>query len=532
MESKKIVVLGGGTAGWMTALFCRKTFPLASISVIENTSIGTVGVGEGTTLGFIHYLQEMELDEFHVMREAGGVVKTGTSFENWNGDNKKYFHGFRGIDTFSMPPHYQHSNIGNNPAGEHYLKALIKEGLDFNEYTYPAVLAYHNKFDLFNAPVSMHFDTAKLGKYFRGVGEQRHIVHVDGNFSHVEVDGDGFIKTLYLDSGSSFDCDFVFDCSGFARLLIGNFYKADWVSYKDFLPMKKAIAFTLESETDIKSYTQAISMKYGWMWKIPVKDRIGAGYVFDSDYVTDEEAIDEIQQTLNQSISNVRSIPFNAGRHEQVWIKNCMAVGLASSFLEPLEATSLSIVALQLKSLKQCLNHVFTYNANTTARYNKKISDGVDGVAQFIYLHYLTKRSDTEFWKTFEQRYPPPQKIGELLELIYENNLRAADVHTEWFFTIMDYLDVCNGLNMFKQPVNIDGYENLTPSVEVYKKIIDVQSVDRRIITTHMEFLERVYGPEQLGLKQEWVCTNPNCEENDSESPYQTAVQRNTELFI
>jgi hypothetical protein len=117
----------------------------------------------------------------------------------------------------------------------------------------------------------------------------------------------------------------------------------------------------------------------------------------------------------------------------------------------------------------------------------------VDSIAQFIYLHYLTKRSDTEFWRTFEQRYPPPQKIGELLELIYENNLRAGDVYGE-IFAIRDYLDICNGLDMFKQPVNIDGYENLTPSVEEHKKMMDAQILDTNIITTHREFLERVYS--------------------------------------
>jgi tryptophan halogenase len=488
MEGKKIVVLGGGTAGWMSALFCRKIFPLASISVIENTSLGTVGVGEGTALAFIRFLREIGLNEFDVMRAAGGVVKTGTSFENWNGDNKKYFHGFRGADNeFSLP---YDGFLGTE---EYYLKALNKKGLDFNEYVYTAKLSYQNKLDLYHIPAAMHFDNAKLGSYFRGLGEQRNIVCVDGNFSHVDVDEEGFIKTLWIDDGRDFECDFVFDCSGFSRLLIGNFYKVPWVSHKNFLPMKKAIAFTLDSETEVKPYTQAIAMKYGWMWKIPVHDRIGCGYVFDSDYLTDEEALEEIKQTLNQTMSNVRSIPFNPGKYEQFWIKNCMAVGLSSNFLEPLEATSLSVISLQLRNLKFCLNHVFTYNENTTARYNKNLSICVDSIAQFIYLHYLTKRSDTEFWRTFEQRYPPPQKIGELLELIYENNLRAGDVYGE-IFAIRDYLDICNGLDMFKQPVNIDGYENLTPSVEEHKKMMDAQILDTNIITTHREFLERVYS--------------------------------------
>jgi len=492
MGSKNIVVLGGGTAGWMTALFCRQTFPLASITVIENTSIGTVGVGEGTTLQFTSFLNSIGLDEFDVMREVGGAIKSGISFENWNGDNKKYFHSFRGHeDIFSLPPHF------DGDCEKYHLQTLMKEGLDFNEYTYVAKVSYRNELDLHHLPIAMHFDSARLGTYFRGVGNQRNIVCVDGNFSHVKVDEDGFIKTLCLDDGRDFECDFIFDCSGFAKLLIGKYYKVPWISYKDFLPMKKAIVFPLEPEKDMKPYTQAIAMKYGWMWKIPVQDRIGAGYVFDSDYLEDEEAIDEAQQLLNLTIPNVRSIPFDTGRYEKVWVKNCIAVGLSSNFIEPLEATSLDSVVNQLRILRDFVNHFFTYNENSVALYNGLVSAGVDGISHFIYLHYLTKRNDTEFWKTFRERHPPPQKFEGLLDFIYENNIREVDVETSPF-QLVDFLEICNGLEIFKQPIEMDGYENLTPSVAEYKTMIDAR-FDTPIVTSHTDFLAGLYGPERLG---------------------------------
>ena len=492
MEGKKIVVLGGGTAGWMTALFCRKTFPLASITVIENTSLGTVGVGEGTTVGFTRFLNEIGLDEFDVMRESGGTIKSGISFENWNGDNKKYFHSFRGKDIFSLQPHFKQGCL------EYYYKTLIKEGLDFNEYVYPAKLAYQNKLDLYKLPVAMHMDNFKVGTYLRSIGEKRNIVCVDGNFSHVGVDENNFIQKLCLDDGRDFECDFVFDCSGFAKLLIGKYYKTSWISYKDFLPMDKAIAFTLESEKDVKPYTQSIAMKYGWMWTIPVKDRIGAGYVFDSDYLKDEEAIDEAQQFLGQTISNVRSIPFNAGTHNQFWVKNCISIGLASNFVEPLEATSLDTVAVQLTTLTEYINHVFTYNERSTAKYNSLISDWVEKVTHFIYLHYLTKRNDSEFWKTFQEHHLPPQKFEGVLQSIYENNLREVDVGP-YYFRIFDFLEVCDGLEIFKQPINIEGYENITPSVAEYKTMIDEEILNPTTITSHTNFLAGLYGPERLG---------------------------------
>ena len=508
-DDKKIVVLGGGTAGWMTALFCRQTFASVSITVIENTSLGTIGVGQGTTTGFTGFLNLIGLDEYDVMKESGGSVKNGISFENWNGDNKKYFHSFNG-EYFTMPSHPDEN------CEKYYIQKVVKEGLDLNEYTYAAKLSYQNEIDVHYLPVSMHMDASKLGTYLRNVGEERNIVCVDGNFSHVEVDENNFIQKLCLDDGRDVECDFVFDCSGFAKLLIGKYYKVPWISYKDYLPMKKAIAFPLESEKEVKPYTQAIAMKYGWMWKIPVQDRIGAGYVFDSDYLTDEEAIDEVQQFLGQTISNVRSIPFESGRHEQFWVKNCIAIGLASNFIEPLEATSLDAVIGQLALagvFNLLLDHMFTYDEKSVSRYNETIAYALDVITHFIYLHYLTKRNDSEFWETFKQRHPPPQKFERLLQLIYENNFSDFDLplpeildldtqiealRQDSPFSVIDYLTISHGLELVKQPINTDDYENLTPSVAEYKKMMD-SWFDTPNVISHTDFLAGLYGSERVG---------------------------------
>jgi len=492
MEDKKIVVLGGGTAGWITALFARKTFPSASITLIENTSLGIVGVGEGTTLAFAAFLHnELDIDGLEILKECRGSIKTGISFENWNGDNKKYFHSFPGINgqLFAVPPHY-YANCE-----KYHLQTLIKEGLDFNEYSYAARLAYRNEVDFHHMPVALHIDTHKLGTYLRGLGKQRNIVSIDGNFSHVQVDENDFIKTLCLDGGVDVDCDFVFDCSGFAKLLIGKYYKVSWESYENFLPMKQAIAFSLESEKEVTPYTQAIAMKYGWVWKIPLQDRIGAGYVFDSDYLSADEALDEVQQTLNLTIPNVLSIPFDAGHHKEFWVKNCISVGLASNFIEPLEATSMDTISSQLLHVKEYLNHFFTYNKTSVAMYNDRITSIVDGISNFIYLHYLTKRSDTEFWKTFKQRHPPPQKFEGLLELLYENNVRDYDI-AGTHFTHVDYIEVAHGVELFRQPMDMSGYENLIPSVETYKKWVDTNILDPTSVIPYTDFLARLDSVE------------------------------------
>ena len=198
----------------------------------------------------------------------------------------------------------------------------------------------------------------------------------------------------------------------------------------------------------------------------------------------------------------MRSISFNAGRHAQVWVKNCIVVGLASNFIEPLEATSLDTVGLQLRALKEVINHFFTYNENSVAMYNDSLSAGVDAISYFIYLHYLTKRSDTEFWKTFKQRHPPPQKFAGILTLLYENNLRQGNLLSldpqGGIFGMHNYIEIANGLGLFKQPMDMYGYENLTPSVERYKKWVDATIIDPTSVTSCTDFLAGLYGPEYV----------------------------------
>ena len=463
MVEKKIVVLGGGTAGWMTALFCRQTFASASVTVIENTALGTIGVGEGATQNLTVFLNSIGLCELDVMKESGGSIKTGISFENWNGDNKKYFHSFPSVDIFSMPPHF------DSGCAKYHLQTLIKDGLDFNEHVYTSRLAYRNELDLYNIPVALHMDASKLGSYLRRIGSERNIVTVDGNFSHVETDENDFIQKLCLDDGRVFECDFVFDCSGFAKLLIGKHYQTGWTSYKDLLPMDKAVTFRLEAEEDVKPYTQAIAMEYGWMWKIAIQDCIGAGYVFDSDYLNEEDAVAEAEHILGRQLENVRSVPFESGTHDQFWVKNCIAVGLASNFIEPLEATSLDVVVAQLRTLRWSLSHIFKYDEKTVSAYNKTCEEMLEGITHFIYLHYLTKRNDTAFWSAFRKRHPVPENFQAILQAIHENNLTEGDVATSPF-SVLDYLEIGNGLKLFQQPIDLDGYENLTPSIGEYKE--------------------------------------------------------------
>jgi len=332
-------------------------------------------------------------------------------------------------------------------------------------------LSYDNKIDL-NTRWAIHFDATKFANYLENVGKSRNINVVNDTFKSVSYDDNRFIKKINLENYQSIDCDFVFDCSGFSRLIIGKEYQTKWISYSNHLPMKKAITFWLDADDEVPSYTSAVAMKYGWMWKIPLQHRTGAGYVFDSDYIDESQALAEAEEYYGKKLEVRKIISFDSGRYENVWVKNCMAVGLSSNFIEPLEATSIWITINQLNFFRQFLNEIHNPRESSIQKYNELVADMLDETLGFIFLHYMTKRSDTEFWKNFRSNYTIPEKLKTKLELIKENNLRHYDTFQNTF-PLPSFLQVCHGLQLFEKVDNMSIYDNVKPSPNEYKEIID-----------------------------------------------------------
>jgi tryptophan halogenase len=480
-----IVVVGGGTAGWITALFCKKIFPQHNISLIESEDIGIIGVGEATTPHIVSMLQQLEIDIVNLIKNCNGSIKNGINFENWNGDGKKYFHSFQdNLVDFKV------KNLFNTDCFDFYLKALISKNLSMNEYIYSAHLAYNNKIDLRGAAAALHFDASMLADYLKRIGIERGIEHINGNINEIKTNKDGLVKEIVLKEGRKVKTNFVFDCSGFHRLIIGKFYKQKWISYSKHLPMKKAIPFWLDNEEVIQPYTSAIAMKYGWMWKIPLQHRIGSGYIFDSDYIDVDQALDEAQKYYKRNLDIRKIIPFEAGRFENLWVKNVIAVGLSSSFIEPLESTSLFLSVQQLETFKQFANEIERLDERSISLFNTIVKNNMEDILCFVYLHYITKRKDSEFWKTFKEKYPPPEKLNNLLDSIKSNNLRYFDFLTDKNtarFPQSSYLQVCYGLEMFDKKINVTNQNNLDPSIEEYKKLIDIKVAEALDVKTFLE---------------------------------------------
>ena len=471
MQKNNIVIFGGGSAGWLTAVFAITLFPEKNVTLIQSSQVGIVGVGEASTPHLPNFIASLGIDVLDLIHNTNGSFKNGISFVNWNGDGKRYFHAFNeSLADFSVPP------VFGKECDQYYIRYVIQNELPLEQYMYQSRLAYANRVDLDITAWSLHFDARLLAEYLERVGRERGVKVIDGEFQNVIDDSQGFITDIVLTDGRSVPCDFVFDCSGFHRVLVHKHYQQRWISYAQHLPMKRAIPFWLPSEDHIEPYTTATAMKYGWMWKIPLQHRIGSGYIFDSDFINEDQALNEAETLLGQNLRVNRVIDFDAGCLENFWVKNCMAVGLSSSFIEPLESTSLFVTVSQLDLVRHFLDDLDDPRSSSQKVFNESMSNTLREILYFVYLHYMTRRKDTDFWKDFQHNNPPPPGFQDRLDLLRENNLRYLDISHDrcvaWF-GITSYLQVAQGIEIFQRPMRVSGYEAITPGPQQYKALID-----------------------------------------------------------
>ena len=483
-----IVVLGGGTAGWLTALLVKEFYLHHNVTVIDSEEIGILGAGEGTVPHFISVLDTIGIPVSDLIKNCKSTVKTGIRFENWNGDDKSYFHPFHGRPGVSL---------SSCDFGDHFLNLIqtkeiaagesltsIAEELT-NQFKVP--FSYANRIEnqsrdpilrLENhASFALHFDARELAGYLRRVANGRGIKRINGKLEEVVSNTNGEISHLVLDNEIVVPVDFIFDCSGFARLLIGKHFNTPWDSYSQHLPMKAAIPFFIPHDNkNIRPETNSIAMKHGWIWQIPVQGRYGCGYVFDSDYITDEQALAEAEEHFGMKLESTKSFKFDAGMFNDTYVKNCMAVGLAQSFIEPLEATSILISCM---NLLQFLKHNGVVAKGDTFRkfFNAECRKRNHEVLEFIYLHYLTKRNDSEFWRNFRERNPAPSGLAEKLEL-WNEVAPGEYVDSNSVFSLSSWLHISDGLGL------------LNPVTFAYKMI--ELSIDKRIGSRYVDYLSNL----------------------------------------
>jgi tryptophan 7-halogenase len=474
MSEFKFTVVGSGTSGWLTALYLQNYYPFITIQVISSSDIGILGAGEGTTPDVLFMLERLGISIQTLIKHTDATLKNGIKFTNWNGDGDSYFHGFANGDNFN--PFYingptrnglpilalEQIVLGNNIDDIFIEKKMCEK----NQVKYVTNMNLDNKLNdtlyHFNriGTHAFHFNAAKLANFLKEIAIERGIKYIDDEVVDFKLDEEEYIKAVITKSGNEYDSSFVFDCSGFNKLIIGGLYKSEWVSYSDSLPIKRAIGFFLDlNDDEIPPYTESIAMDCGWAWKIPVQSRFGCGYAFDSDYITDEDAKKEIIDKFGPNVTFGKTFEFNAGMFKTPWVKNCVAIGLSSGFIEPLEATSIMLQVLALDTYMD--NNIGTINRNQyyINRYNEKMLELNNENKDFIYAHYLTEKNDTPFWKEFREKNKTPKRVKEFEELCkftMPNNSFIASKGGQFLYGMQSWYSVLAGVRFFNRDIALE----------------------------------------------------------------------------
>ena len=398
----KLVIVGGGTAGWMSAALLGRTFGRTlDITLVESDDIATVGVGEATIPPILVYNQALGIDEAEFLRETRGTIKLGIEFENWGHLGHRYMHAFGDVG------HYQ----GLSPFVHYYLRARAAGLADsLGEYSLGERAARAGRFGhlprIPNTPLAglnyaFHFDAGLYARYLRRIAEGHGVKRQEGRIVSVERDGGtGHVTSVTLADGTQVEGELFLDCSGFRALLIGDALGVGYQDWTHWLPADRAWAVPTENVGEPRPYTQSIAHQAGWQWRIPLQHRTGNGHVFSSAFTSEEEARDVLLANLEgKPIAEPRLIKFTTGRRDTFWEKNVVAIGLSSGFLEPLESTSIHLIQSGIQKLL-ALFPDRDFGALERDEYNRQMREVFEDVRDFIILHYkASRREDSAFWR-------------------------------------------------------------------------------------------------------------------------------------
>jgi tryptophan halogenase len=506
---RDIVIVGGGTAGWMAAASLRHHFGSApvTITLIESSEIGTIGVGEATIPTIRRFYQALGLSDIDVLRATGGTCKLGIRFNDWLKPGSSFVHPF-GLFGQDL------KNVGFH----HYWMRLRAAGetVPLGDYSLGASLASGGKFTTpsLNPPSSLsvfdwalHFDASLFAKLMRQVAERGGVRRIDARITKVNLrPEDGFIESVDLDTGTSVSGDLFIDCSGFRGLLIEEALHTGYEDWSHWLLCDRALAVQSEGKGDPPPYTDVTARPAGWQWRIPLQHRYGNGYVYSSRHTTDDEARAVLTGSLEERLLHEpRKITFNPGRRLKAWNRNCIALGLASGFLEPLESTSIALIETGIEKIKQ-LFPSRDFDPKVIDEFNEMSRLEFERVRDFIILHYKANRrpntpggDPTGFW-THCREMSIPDTLQKKIDLW---KAQGHFIRYRWeMFSSPSWLAIYAGFDMLPDTydLSVDGYDagQLSGALaEMRRAVAEVVAST----ATHGDFIERYARPQPVAAE-------------------------------
>jgi tryptophan halogenase len=487
----RVVIAGGGTAGWVTAAaLVRHLEPLLDITLVESDAIGTVGVGESTipTARTFHAL--LGINEHVFMRETNATFKLGISFENWLRDGDRYFHPFGTVGRSLPLADFQHFWLEARSRGF---------GGAYTDYSLETQAAMAGKFATGDpAPLSFayHLDATAYAAFLRSLAEPAGVKRVEGKIAQVERDtGSGDIAALVLESGARIEGDLFIDCTGFRALLIEETLKTGFEDWGHWLPTDSAFAVQSETTEPPVPYTRAIAHGAGWRWRIPLQHRMGNGFVFSSAHLPDDAAREQLLAAVpGKPLFDPRLIRYRTGARKRAWNRNCIAIGLSSGFIEPLESTSIHLVMIAVTRLLQ--NFPLRRDmAALSEQFNQQSRAETEHVRDFIILHYKLNQRDEPFWREHAAR-DVPDSLAARIELFRESAMAYQGSND--LFRIDSWNAVMMGQGVM--PQDYHHMPAVMPSADLERALSDLRAgiaAQLAKLPSQAEFLARYCAPTE-----------------------------------
>ncbi|QAY77467.1 tryptophan halogenase family protein [Sphingosinicella sp. BN140058] len=490
---RRILIVGGGSAGWMTAALFAKLFRgLYEIRLIESEEIGTIGVGEATIPAIKTYNDLLGIDEREFVRETRGTFKLGIQFNDWLRPGSSYIHGFGVIG----------QDLGWLRCHQYWLKAqTLGKASDLAAYSINTAAALRNRFlpaqakmkdsPLGHIAYAYHFDAGLYARFLRARAEAGGVVRTEGKVVDVSLRaGDGFIDTVTLASGERIAADLFIDCSGFRGLLIEQALATGYEDWTHWLPCDRAIAIPCARSEDFTPYTRASVRPAGWQWRIPLQHRTGNGHVYASRYMEEAEAERILLATLDgEPLAEPNRLRFVTGKRRQTWNRNCVALGLAAGFMEPLESTSLYLV----QSAAIRLARLFPdsrFDPATIAEFNRQTDFEYQRTRDFIILHYkATERDDTPFWRHVRDM-EVPETLRRKIDLFAANGRIFRE--DDELFAEESWIQVFLGQGLI--PRRHDPLVDLQDEADILRYLADVEAVIAKCVNlmpSHAAFVDK-----------------------------------------